>query len=278
MKSLQEALCTISEASGSRSSVQKHLAAVGINGWEDITKQSLYDFKDHLLGAVSTSTAATIMARTCAMLTRFSDEVELPKDYRRILSVKRDKPMRTYLSPGELELFELVDTYTDSEAVVKYECLLEAFTGARVSDIVELTKENITGNTLTYVSKKTKVRATVPVSDKIKGWIKFVQENRAASPKYKATRGNIITRLCERAEIDTPVAVFEGGKNKKGAKYLYVTSHTFRISFVTNLQQAGLDLLTISRMAGHTNTAMTERYCAFIAPKVTKGAAEYLGI
>ena len=82
-----------------------------------------------------------------------------------------------------------------------------------------------------------------------------------------------------RAGIDEPVTVYEGGKTRKGPKYLFVTSHTFRISFVTNLHKAGLDLLTISRMAGHTNVAMTERYCAYIEPKIqTAEAAGYLGL
>ena len=72
------------------------------------------------------------------------------------------------------------------------------------------------------------------------------------------------------------MTVYSAGETKKGEKWQYITSHSFRISFVTNLQQSGMDLLSISRMSGHRNVAMTERYCAPTAPKLTWMAQEFL--
>lgn len=275
---LNKALETIVDNGGARRSVKKHLEAVGIKRWSDINKAKLYEFRDHLVTTVSANTARTILARTKAMMERFSDEVNFPAGWRSILTTKGDKPVKTYLTPEELEAFAAVPTHSLREEVVKCECLLEAFVGARVSDIRNLTTENIVGGNLVYVSQKSKVRASIPVGDRVIAWLDFAQQHRDLSPKYKGTRCDIILRLAKRAGLDAPVFVRQGGVDERGPKWKYVTSHTFRVSFVTNLQQAGLDLLTISRMAGHTNVAMTERYCAITPTKLNDKAAEYLGV
>ncbi len=275
---LNQALETISEKGGARASVRKHLEAAGIRRWSDINKTQLYNFRDTLLGNVSPSSAKTILARTSAMLERFSDELKLPDGWKKILSCKGDDPMRVYLTPEELLKFEAVQTRGEREEIVKNECLLEAYIGARVSDICALTEDNIQGNSLVYVSKKTHKKASIPVGEKVRGWLRYCTENKEFSPKSRATRGSIIIRLCERAGIDTPVVVHSAGRDASGPKYLFVTSHTFRISFVTNLHGSGLDLLTISRMAGHSNVAMTERYCAATSPHLSEEAQKYLGI
>lgn len=278
MTTLNEALETITEKGGARASVKKHLRAVGIVDWSDISRVRLYDLRDEIKNAVSANTAKTIFARTSAMFDRFSEEVDFPVDWRKILSCKGDDVVKTYLTPEEIEKFAAVQTRNTREEVVKCECLLEAVTGARLSDILSLTVDNIEGANLIYVSKKTGKRADVPFSKKAKEWLEYAQENKAESPKYRATRNDMIRQLCERAGINSMVMVHVGGVDERGPKYLYVSSHTFRISFVTNLRLAGLDLLTIKRMAGHTSLAMTERYCAVTSPSISKAAAKYLGI
>lgn len=278
MITLNEALESIVEKGGARASVRKHLRAVGIVDWSNISRAKLYSLRDEITGSVSANTAKTIFARLCAMLDRYSEEVELPDGWRKILSCKGDQVVKTYLTPDELDKFANVFTKNAKEETVKCECLLEAYTGARVSDIVNLTTENIQGDNIVYVSAKTGKRADIPFSYKAKVWLEYAQDHRAESPKYRAERNDIVRRLCERAGIFAPVMVHVGGKDERGPKYMYVSSHTFRISFVTNLHKAGLDLLTISRMAGHTNTSMTERYCAVTHPKVTGAAAKYLGV
>lgn len=278
MTTLDKALETITEKSGSRASVKKHLRAVGIVDWSNITRERLFQLRDEITGSVSANTAKTIFARTCAMFDRFSDEVNLPEGWRKILSCKGEQVVKTYLTPAELEKFASVKTTGRVEEVVRCECLLEAFIGARVSDIMDLTTENIEGANIIYVSKKTGRRADIPFSQRAREWLEYAQDNRDASPKYRATRNDIIRRLCERAGINAPVMVHVGGVDERGPKYMYVSTHTFRISFVTNLHKAGLDLLTISRMAGHSNMQMTERYCAVTMPKITGEAAKYLGI
>lgn len=274
MKTLDQAIEKM--AQGAALSLRKHFAAVGIHTWDDITRTSLYEFRDTLAESVAPSTARTVCAYAKSLLNRYSDELDLPKEWEKILTVKNEKPLRTYLTPNELSRFEQVDTKSRAEAIVKAQSLVEAFTGARISDIMELTPENIVDGVLTYVSKKTGVRASVPVSRKVEWWIAYAQEHRADEPTLVA-RNLIIRRLAKKAGIVEPVVVYRAGKTLKAPKYEQLSSHSFRISFVTNLQKSGMDLLSLARLAGHTNTDMTERYCAPTTPILTREAVAYLG-
>ena len=278
MKTLQEALDGFRNNGGAGATLRKHLTASGIADWSDINRDSIYNFRDEVVGSVSANTARTIFLNAKALINRYKDGIPtLPDDWSSILSAKAEKVMRTYLTPEELKNFGSVSTRTKAEAIVQVECLLEAYTGARVGDIMEFSLENIQDGFLNYVSQKTKVQASIPVSGRIVDWIKFAQEHRADEPTLRG-RCEIIRTLCRRAGIDTPVTVFSGGQTKKGPKWQFVTSHTFRISFVTNLQQSGMDLVSISRLSGHRNVAMTERYCAPAKPRLTWEAQRFLGL
>ena len=48
MKTLQEIIKGMYNDAGVGQSIHKHLSAVGINEWEDITRGSLYDLRDYL--------------------------------------------------------------------------------------------------------------------------------------------------------------------------------------------------------------------------------------
>ena len=276
MRTLSEAIDKMGNRGGAGDSLRKHLATVNINIWADIDRASLYEFRDALAKAVAPSTARTVCANFKALLNRYSDELDLPKDWEKILTVKNEKPLRTYLTPDELARFEQVETKSKAEAIVKAQSLVEAYTGARVSDIMELTPENIVDGVLTYVSKKTGVRASVPVSRRVEWWIAYAQEHREDEPSLPG-RNIIIRRLAKKAGITDTVVVFRAGKTLKTPKYEQLSSHSFRISFVTNLQKSGMDMLSLSRLAGHRNLQMTERYCAPTTPTLTKEAMAYLG-
>ena len=276
MRTLDQAINKMENRGGAGASLRKHLAAVGIEEWKDITRSSLYEFRDELSGAVAPSTARTVCAYAKALLNRYSDELDLPKDWEKILTVKNERPLRTYLTPAELKRFEAVETRNLAERVVKFQSLVEAYTGARVSDIMDFTSDNIVDGVLTYVSKKTGVRASVPVNEKVAWWIEYAQDHRDAEPCLMS-RNRIIRRLAKKAGITDTVVVYKAGKTEKGPKHDYISSHSFRISFVTNLQKAGMDMISLARLAGHTNTGMTERYCAPTTPVLTKEAVAYLG-
>ena len=277
MRTLQEAIDRMDNKGGAGASLRKHLNAVGIKTWDDISRNSLYEFRDKVLSSVAPSTARTVTAYLMSLLNRYSDCLKLPPDYTKILAVKGCKAVRTFLTPAELRAFEKYPARSITEELIKAESLVEAYTGARVSDVLCLTSENFHDGHLTYTSKKTRITVTLPASAKVKGWVEYIQTHKDYEPSM-TSRGIIIRRIARGAGITEPVSVFRAGKTVKGPKCDHISSHNFRITFCTNLQIAGVDMLSLSRLAGHTNSAMTERYCSPTAPRLTENALAYLNL
>ena len=274
MRTLQEAIDKMENRGGAGASLRKHFAAAGIFNWEDITRSSLYDFRDNLDDSVSPGTAKTICAYAKSLLNRYRDSVELPSGWTEILTVKGDASRGTYLTPAELKAFEAVRAKSDAELIVQVEALIEAFTGARVSDVQTFTEENFRDGYLTYTSQKTKVTATIPVSEKTRGWVVYAQEHRSDEPTLMS-RNRIIRRLAKRAGIDSSVKTRRGGVEKISQKWEVLSSHCFRKSCATNMANAGASLTDIRFSLGHTNEAMSSRYVVASRPNLSAKAMSY---
>ena len=236
----------------------KHLTSSGITKWQDLTKSRLFSFRDDLLEEVAPTSARTYFAVFKGVLARYEDDVDFCPDYRDILRAKNEKPVKTYLTINELKRMEGVTTESTLERQVLYQFLIGAYTGMRISDIRNVTEENVTGGQLSYVSKKTSVHAVVPCSDRVKGYILWVQQNE--QEVSLAGYNKIVRRLCRKAGIADKVKVYRAGATCTGPKWQFVSSHTARISFCTNLAELHVPLLDIARLAGHQNTSTTERY------------------
>lgn len=259
---------------GAGQSLRKHLLASGIKTWDDITRTGLYEFTDHLRGAVAPGTAKTVCAYLKSLLRRYSDDLTLPDGWDKILSMKGDTSRATFLTPDELKAFEAVPTKNKHERIVLVESLVEAYTGARVSDVMSFTDENFNDGYLTYTSKKTKVTATVPVSEKTMGWIHYAQGHRDDEPTLKC-RNQIIRRLAKRAGINARVKTRRGGEESTTEKWEVLTSHCFRRSTATNLANAGASLTDIRFTMGHTSEAMSSRYIVGSRPVLSAKAMAY---
>lgn len=247
----------------------KHLKEAGIADWNDMTRARLYDLRGIITGEVAASSAHTYFAALKAVMGRYADEVRMPEGYEAILKIKNERPVRTWLTPAELKRLEGVETRNEQEKRALYQFLIGAYTGMRISDINNVSTANIVDGQLSYVSEKTSVHAVIPCSERVREYITWVQEHGRAMTL--AGYNNVVRRLCRRAGIIEKIKVFRGGREETGEKWRYVSSHTARISFCTNLGGLGVPLLDISRMAGHTSTGMTERY--IVNSRVTLPAA-----
>ena len=275
MRTLIEALDRMDNKGGAAQTLRKHLCAAGIKDWADITKSALFDFRDEVMRVCATSTARTVFARAKAFLNRYSDSVSLPDDWQKILTCKNERPRRTFLTTKELDAFEKVSPKNAREKIVQIESLIEAYTGARISDVMTFTEENFKEDGyLTYTSIKTRVTATVPISEKTKGWIAYAQQHRGDEPITKV-RNDIIRRLARKAGICERIKVVEAGVEKEGEKWNFLTSHSFRISTATNLSLAGASLLEIKGVLGHTSASTTERYIVSNRPNLSAKAMSY---
>ena len=256
MRTLHEAIQA--HAKGAVPALTRYLNECELNDWDDLTRANLNDFRDHVAERVAQSTARTYFAVFKAILKRYEDDAPICKDYAEILKAKNEKPVKTFLTVKELERLEHVEVKKPNEQIVLDEFLIGAYTGMRISDAREISEENMANGCISYVSIKTGVHAVVPMKAGIAERIRRVQANESEMPL--ASYNKIIRRLCKRAGITERVKVFKAGEHDKGEKWEFVSSHTARQSFCTNLSILGVPIIEISKLAGHTSTAMTERY------------------
>lgn len=226
--------------------------------WQHFTKTNLIKLRKGMQEKVCANSARTYIAVLTAIFGQVSDEGVLPcKDYKSVLNVRKEASTAVFLTEPELERLKKVQPRNDTERYVLFLFIIQAYTGCRVSDAMSIMPSNIQDNRLTYVSEKTKIEANVPVKPIVAEMIERLQ---TLKPVSNMTYSTTIKKLCLRAKITEEVKIFKGGKNISAPKWNFVSSHTARRSFATNLYLRGLDLYSISKFMGHSETAMTEGY------------------
>lgn len=235
-------------------------AATGVEfSWENITKPNLVDITSFLQNNLAKSTARTHCAMLKATLSIYENEVELPRGWRDVLSVKKDASQQVYLSDEEIMCIASYTTYNQYEDIVKTFFLLGCLTGARHSDFLKFTKNNARNGFIQYVSIKTHTEATVPIAPMVMQLIEKVQTF-AEVEMADSTFNDVLRRICKDVGIDEQITLYRRGKFTTDAKYKFVSSHTARRSFATNLYLRGADLYSISKMMGHSSVDMTSGY------------------
>lgn len=252
----------------------KHLKAVGINDWADLTKVNLMALRDELRDTLSPNSGKTICAALCAFLHRFEEENLIPcKTFAEVLKVRGDKPIKTYLTMEELERLENVRVTNDNERYVLTCFMASARLGMRHSDIIRIETSSIVNGYLTYSSQKTHVVATIPCSERTRKYIEEIQR-RQTEPTL-ATYNSNLRRLAKRAGITEKVSIHKAGKDYTKEKWECLSSHSARITFCTCMSELGVPIVAISHMAGHTNPNQTSGYICRTTPKLNEAAMEF---
>lgn len=229
--------------------------------WENISKPKLAKFVAYMTERIARTSVKTYCAMFKAVLNLYNDEIELPKGYEAILSVKKDVSENTWLN--DFEIKRLIDYHTQNmtERLVRNQFVLGCLTGARHSDYINFTRENITGERLAYVSKKSHTRAEIPLSPVVE---RIIEDNEANDLTGKevsdVTFNKTIRVICKNVGIDERVKLYQAGRYIGGEKWAFISSHTARRSFATNLYLRGADLYLISKLMGHSSVSMTEGY------------------
>ena len=229
--------------------------------WENITKARLQRFIDYMSERLSPNSVNQYATKLKAVLNLYSDEVLLPRGFAKVLTPRKCAVQNVYLTEEEIERLTQYTPHNERELYVRNLFVISAYCGMRHSDAAKLNESNIVGDTLQYVSIKTKIHSTVPLKP-------IVREYIATCPRIEiddTTFNNIIRRICKKCGITDMVKVFKAGEVKEGEKWEYVSSHSARRSFASNLYLRGVDLYTISKMLGHNSTRTTTGYiCADI--------------
>lgn len=232
--------------------------------WSDITKIGLSNFVDYLEETKAQSSVRTYCAMLKSVLNLYSDEVDLPRDYSKILSCKGSPSQNVYLTSDELLSVIAYNPLNDAERYVRDVFCICALVGCRHSDGIKLTRENIVADRIVYVSQKTKVKAEVPLSDAVLRLLDDLDEHGLRTFSLSDnTYNKTIRYICQYCGITQKVKLFRHGIDCEGEKWEYISSHSARRSCASNLYVLGCDLFTISKVLGHTSIETTKNYiCA----------------
>ena len=224
--------------------------------WQDLTTLNLTKVREFITEKVAGNSAVTYLAIIKAFLSRYTDENIIPcKNPHKELKAKRVPSEQVVLTASEIALIERYNPKSEREKWVKAQFLCEYYCLARSSDIQQLTDENIQGDFITYVSKKTMVATTVPLHKNFTKY--FMQRGKTLN---RATFNRIIKRICMKCGIDEEIKLFYHGKVQVRKKYELIGSHTARRSGATELARRDVPIATISKLMNHTNTLITSRY------------------
>ena len=244
--------------------------------WENLTKVRLQRFIDYMNERLSPNSVNQYAAKLKAVLNLYSDEVVLPRGYAKVLTPRKVNVQNVYLSEDEISRLVAYIPKNDREALVQAQFIIGVLSLARHSDYCNFDESNIIGDNLVYVSQKTKIQANIPASSTLLRFLKVQKEIIGKGVTVSDDSFNdAIRRICAKCGIDEPVKLYHRGKTSVKPKWEYVSSHTARRSGITNLYLRGLDLLTIAKLCGHTNTQTTMGYVCCGIRELPQEAKEY---
>ena len=225
--------------------------------WTSLSMNNLNKFREGLLAEVSINSAVTYGKMFKAVLSSCSDEVHIPNAYNRILAFKKEATLSTWLTEEEIDVLLHAATHNELERLVLTQFLLGCLTGARHSDFINFTEDNIRDDKLVYVSQKSKIKSEIPLAPAV---VRLIATRDGVGEVVESTFNRVIRRICEREGITQNTQVYRGGRYQHGPKYLFVSSHTARRSFATNLYLRCRDLYLVSTYMGHSRVDQTTKY------------------
>ena len=95
--------------------------------WENLSKVRLQTFVDYMEERLAPNSVRQYAAKLKAVLNLYNEEVELPKDYNKILSVKNVRSTNVWLTDEELERIITYAPKNTNEQLVRTQFLLKGF-------------------------------------------------------------------------------------------------------------------------------------------------------
>jgi len=129
-------------------------------------------------------------------------------------------------------------------------------TGARIGELVGLTKDSIEGNSLRLGPGKTGERL-VPLSPEVRGYLEVLPTHHLF-PKHRGFHDRVI--IDEPVLVDSLIRRVRRVLKRAGVKPPKAGPHLLRHSFATAYIRRGGDVATLARILGHSSTQTTEIY------------------
>lgn len=236
--------------------------------WEDITDDNLRDLFEELSEHYSPNSTRTLCATINAVIRENMDTRNIASEnFGSILRKKKQVAQFVYLTPDEVDRVIRFNPKGKMQRYVQRMFVLECLCGARISDCMRISTDNIdeTGRFLVYVTQKTHVEVRVPIHTKLRRFLVSGRPDESLRHMQSSSFNRILRDICKTCGINTRVKVVHRGKEQTGEKWQFVSSHTGRRSFATNLAKKGVAIEQIALMMGHSsgnfpNVTMTQGY------------------
>lgn len=241
--------------------------------WNDFTKVFLIELVEYFKEVLpSPNSARTYCANLKSLINKYAEEIQIPcKDFAPILSLKKSGIINTYLTPQEIQLLIDYKPQNNTEHTIRNQFVLSCLTGMRFSDVIYLDDTNIVNSQIIYIAQKTQT-AVSTVNSPVTEYLISEKKNHIYSGRFFNEQ---IKAICRKAGIDSLVKVARGGQRETGEKHKFVSSHTARRSFATNIYMETLDLYLVSTLMGHSDVKITQGYLCCASQKNSQ-ALEYL--
>lgn len=235
-------------------------------GWEDLTDDNIRDLFEDLANNYAPNSVKTLCAEITAVIRENDATRSIPSvNFGSILKAKKEPSQAVYLTMEEIKRIRDYEPKTRLAKCVKRLFMIECLTGARMGDCMRIGTDNINedGRTLTYVSQKSRIEVTVPIHRWLRPFL--VDAEMYKRDISLCSYNRILRNICISCGIDERVKLFQKGETFSGPKYDFVSSHTGRRSFATNLSKKGVSIEQIALLMGHMsgnvpNVSMTQHY------------------
>ncbi|MDE8565256.1 tyrosine-type recombinase/integrase [Anoxybacillus rupiensis] len=256
---------TIESYVGDVEGFQKYLTEKAVDTSQPLSRFSFVRYKQHLL---DNEYAIATINKKINSLKVYNDFLQkkgmVSESY---IQLKRDRvqiaagseQIVTALSEEQVEklLFYLED-HTKVSQRNKLIAYLLLYTGVRVSELVSIKLSDIDylASTLTVRGKGGKIREISLRQDVVHLIRTYVKEERLKS-KFKDSEYLLLSQRAPKVHRDAVRDWLANVSKELGFK---LHPHLFRHTFCTRLLKKGVDLTTVSKLAGHSTVNMTAKF------------------
>ncbi|OJJ14596.1 hypothetical protein BKI52_41925 [marine bacterium AO1-C] len=181
----------------------------------------------------------------------------------------KGKTKIVYLTLDELKSLYLLDlSFNKKLDKVRDVFCFGCFTGQRFSDIRDIHRQDIRGNTWHLYTQKTRDFIQIPLTNLSMTILEKYKNEIVPLPiMSNAYTNRLIKEVCKLAEIDedTLIVRFQGAKriDISGPKYQFITTHTARRTFVTLSLEAGMTNAEVMAITGHKDLKSLQAYAGY---------------
>lgn len=225
----------------------------------NVTSEWISSFQDDLLTRMQASTARSYIGLLIAAMRQAVRDKVMPTnpgaDFQKVRV--KEKPPKC-LDKQQVEL--LLQHCQGIQGWLVQAFLFSCYTGLRLSDVETLTWGQVHGNGVSpeglsrfkLVKEQVKTKDTVQIP--LTPQAVAILEARGLRSKSASEAQAFVFALKSRAQIQRAMARW----SKQAG--VYCTYHSSRHTFGTNLQTAGVDIYTTSKLMGHRDISTTTKY------------------